>query len=224
ALGRAGSFAGRSAFALRGYAPTPTSRRGTQVIRFGVERQPSYAWSFDRGDGWANVGYGEVVRERPDQPPLSRALMLHGLQALLPGAAEGAGQWLGHHLPLSKARFAHPGGPVLFVGDAAGLVNPLTGEGIYYAVATGALAGRCAVEMPSSPAARYARAVRRLLGWHLRTTTAASALAVHPRLLELGLEAARADQQTFDDIVEIGLGRGVPTTRVLSEVMRRATG
>ncbi len=33
---------------------------------------------------------------------------------------------------------------MLLTGDAAGLVNPMTGEGIYYAVATGVLAGRAA--------------------------------------------------------------------------------
>jgi flavin-dependent dehydrogenase len=194
------------------------------VIRFGHERQPSYAWSFDRGDGWANVGYGEVVRHRPGRPPLSRSLMLAGLQALLPGAADGGGQWRGHRLPLSQARFTHPSGRVLYVGDAAGLVNPLTGEGIYYAAATGALAGRCAVETGVDPAGRYERAVRRLLGRHLQTTRAASGLAAYPRMLDLGLVAARGDQRTFDDIVEIGLGRGVPTTRLVSQVARRSLG
>jgi len=223
AAGMTGYFTGRSAFALRGYAPTPSSRRGQQVIRFGLERQPSYAWSFDRGDGWANVGYGEVVRQRPGQAPLSRELMLRGVQTLLPGAADGAEQWLGHHLPLSKARFAHPSGRILYAGDAAGLVNPLTGEGIYYAVATGALAGRGAMTTSAGATARrYREAVRRLLAWHLRTTSAAARLAAHPRLLDLGLSAARSDQATFDDLVEIGLGRGVPTGAVLSSVARTA--
>jgi len=218
-----GCFTGRSAFALRGYAPTPRSRRGTQVIRFGTERQPSYAWSFDRGDGWANVGYGEVVQERRDQVPLSRELMLQGLRTLLPGATEGAVQWRGHHLPLSQSRFAHPGGRIVFAGDAAGLVNPLTGEGIYYAVATGALAGCAVVTTPSHVAAqRYRAGVRRLLSRHLRTTTAAAALAGHGRLLDLGLAAAHADQRAFDDLVEIGLGRGVPTGPVLASLARAA--
>src|SRR5690606_21186320 len=52
---------GRTAMALRGYARTLRHRRGRQVIRFGRSRQPSYAWAFDRGDGWSNVGYGELV-------------------------------------------------------------------------------------------------------------------------------------------------------------------
>ena len=46
---------------------------GRQVIRYGDRRQPSYAWAFDRGDGLANVGYGELLpgdaSRRGAQPP-----------------------------------------------------------------------------------------------------------------------------------------------------------
>ena len=60
---------GRRALAIRGYAPTPPERRGTQVIRYGDRRQPSYAWAFDRGDGLSNVGYGELL---PATAPTTR--------------------------------------------------------------------------------------------------------------------------------------------------------
>ncbi|HKJ11516.1 MAG TPA: geranylgeranyl reductase family protein [Ornithinimicrobium sp.] len=219
--GATGCFAGRSAFALRGYAPTPDSRRGMQIIRFGLERQPSYAWSFDCGDGWSNVGYGEVVRQRPGQAPLTRELMVRGVEMLLPGATDGAVRWLGHHLPLSRARFNHPAGRIVFAGDAAGLVNPLTGEGIYYAVATGALAGRCAVTLaPHLLGRRYESVVRRLLARHLRTTATAARLAGRPRLLDVGLTAASGDQHAFDALVEIGLGAGVVSPRLVSSLAR----
>ena len=60
---------------------------GRQVIRYGDRRQPSYAWAFDRGDGLANVGYGELLPgERHGGAP-SRALLLEQLERLVPGAA-----------------------------------------------------------------------------------------------------------------------------------------
>lgn len=206
---------GRTALALRGYAPTPPGRAGRQVIRFGQVRQPSYAWSFDRGDGWSNVGYGEVVGAAAE--PLSPQLARERLEALLPGATTGLGSWRGHLLPLSTARWHHPSGRVLLAGDAAGLVNPLTGEGIYYAVATGALAGRTAVGVPGAGAGTaYGRQVRRLLAHHLRTTAGLSRLlSTVPGLLPAGLLAAAGDQAVFDDLVEVGLGRGVATGRML---------
>ena len=209
------------ALALRGYAPTAESALGRQVIRFGDFRRPSYAWSFDNGDGWANVGYGELLGTSPHPP--TRRLMLERLEALLPGATrEGVG-WRGHHLPLSTARWRHAVGRVLLSGDAAGLVNPMTGEGIYYAVASGACAGRAAVLAPGEEAgAVYRKAVRRLLGTHLWSTAAVARLVDAPAFLKVGLRAAAADKVVFDDLVEIGLGRGLLTPRMVGGVLRHA--
>ncbi len=213
-----GLTAGPQALAIRGYAPTPPSRRGQQVIVFGRGRQPSYGWSFDRGDGWANVGYGELLTSRRLTP--TRHHLLAELARLLPGSTEGGGDWLGHHLPLSSWRWRHPAGRVLLAGDAAGLINPMTGEGIYYAVATGVLAGRAAVEAiragePAGAGATYRRAVRSLLGRHHRHTAAASRLVSVPALATAAVRAAARDQQVFDELVEVGLGQGLVTGHVV---------
>ncbi|MGB3828632.1 MAG: FAD-dependent monooxygenase [Ornithinimicrobium sp.] len=216
---------GRVAMALRGYAPTPVGRAGRQVIRFGQVRQPSYAWSFDRGDGWANVGYGEVLHAGRARAPLTRSVMVEQVEQMLPGSTAGAQRWLGHHLPLSTPRFAHPTGPVLYVGDAASLINPLTGEGIYYAVATGALAGVCAVQphAPVAVARAYRTTVRRLLGPHLATTATLARAVGAAGVLDAGLRACAADQRAFDDLVEVGLGRGTLTVPLLGAVVRVVT-
>ncbi len=213
---------GKVAMALRGYAPTSAGRAGRQVIRFGQTRQPSYAWSFDRGDGWANIGYGEVVHSGRPRTPLRKPLMIEQIEEMLPGSTAGAGQWLGHHLPLSAPYFTHPSGSILYVGDAASLINPLTGEGIYYSVATGAIAGVCAVapRRESTPAGAYARSVRRLLGPHLATTATLSRAVRVPGVLDVGLRAASADRRAFDDLVEIGLGRGTVTAPLLAALTR----
>ncbi|MFI6036005.1 geranylgeranyl reductase family protein [Streptomyces sp. NPDC051315] len=202
---------GPAALALRGYAPVAPGRHGAQVIEFGTRHQPSYAWSFDRGDGLANVGYGEFLHA--DRPAPTRAQLLERLEALLPGATEGGRHWVGHHLPLSTARRRVPTGRVLLVGDAACLVNPLTGEGIHSAVATGIAAGRAAAAAlregrPERAGERYARATRRILLPHLRHTALAARLARSTRVIEAGLRAAAADQRVFDDFVELGLARG----------------
>ncbi len=209
---------GQTALAIRGYAPTLAAHRGRQVIRWGSRAQPSYAWAFDRGDGLSNVGYGELAVT----PGLTRRLLLDELERLLPGAAEGAGSWRAHHLPLSGRGWGRvqPDGPVLLTGDAAGLVNPLTGEGIYYAVATGSLAGAAAVkalaaDRPASAGARHRDAVRRLLDRHLRHTWAASRLARVPGVVDAGLVASGRDQGVFDDLVEVGLGDGLLTPRLV---------
>ena len=217
--------AGRRALAVRGYVPTQPGWRGRQVIRFGARRQPAYAWAFDRGDGLANVGYGELVGD----VPLSRALLLEQLERLLPGAtAEPGVRWLGHHLPLSGWRWDQPDGPVLLAGDAAGLVNPMTGEGIYYAVATELAAGRAAAAaikdgVPESAGQRYAAAVRPLLDRHLRHVRFAAWLCRRGPLVDAGLRASAAEQPVFDDLVELGLARGRITPALARGLARELT-
>jgi geranylgeranyl reductase family protein len=208
---------GPRAVAIRGYAPTPPGRAGVQEIVFDAGRQPAYAWSFDRGDGLANVGYGVLLDSHREQP--TRRQLLGRLEALLPGAADGGADWQGHPLPLSSGRWAPGDGPVLLAGDAASLVNPMTGEGIYYAVATGLAAGRAAAEAisagePGRAGAAYRRRVRPLLDRHLRHIAAAARLCRHGAVLDAGLQAAAADQRVFDDLVELGLARGTITARV----------
>ena len=208
---RDGRTRSRTALAIRGYVRTPQTRRSEQVIVFSDTRQPSYAWSFDRGDGWANVGYGELLAS--SRPSPSRALLLDQLERLLPGATDDASGWRAHHLPLAPRRWRPEPGRVLLVGDAAGLVNPLTGEGIYYAVATGLAAGRAAAgavrtDGGASAGRSYRRAVRPLLARHLRHTAAAARLCLHGSVLDAGIRAAARDQRVFDDLVELGLARG----------------
>jgi geranylgeranyl reductase family protein len=219
ALGLAGNGDGHTAVAIRGYAPVRADLAGEQRIVFADRDWPAYAWSFPVGDGTANVGYGEVLR---GGRRLTRERLLGGLDRLLPGAATGAGRWRAHHLPLSSRRPRQPDGPVLLAGDAASLINPMTGEGIYYAVLSGASAGRAAVT-GADPGRAYRADLDRALGRHLRHTTAAAALARVPGVVTAGLAAAGRDHRVFDDLVELGLGRGLLTRRVVAGIARGLT-
>ena len=218
------------AIAIRGYAPTADERRGTQVIRYGPRAQPAYAWAFDRGDGWSNVGYGELLPGQLAGPssgePPSRALLLEQLEELLPGTVPGGTSWKGHHLPLSGWRWKQPDGRVLLVGDAAALVNPMTGEGIYYAVATGILAGRTAARCvtagePGRAGAEHRKAVRGLLATHLKHTWTAARLARVPAVVDAGIRAAGRDRHAFDSLVELGLGDGRIGPRLAGGLLRQ---
>jgi flavin-dependent dehydrogenase len=217
-----GVKAGSVALAIRGYAPTPPGRVASQVIAYGPGRQPSYAWSFDRGDGWSNVGYGEQLTTGRPRP--ARADLLGQLEALLPGATDGGKSWWGHHLPLSGWFWRPRPGPVMLAGDAAGLINPMTGEGIYYAVATGLLAGKAAAtalrDDTADAGSSYRRETTRLLARHLRHTALVAELSRSRRVLDAGIRAAAADQRIFDDLVEIGLADGLITRPLLRALLR----
>ncbi|WP_409331765.1 NAD(P)/FAD-dependent oxidoreductase [Trujillonella humicola] len=209
----------RIAVAIRGYAPEPRLRPGAQALVLTEQRWPAYAWSFPLGDGRANVGYGELV-----SGGASRADLVAGLHRLLPGVEPR--ELRAHRLPLSTGRHRQPDGRVLLAGDAASLINPLTGEGIFYAVLSGALAGAAAAAGAGAGAAgagagaAYRVALGRRLGGHLRATTVASQLSRWPRLMDAAVRGAAADQRVFDDVVALGLADGRLTARTLAAAAR----
>jgi geranylgeranyl reductase family protein len=211
ALGLGTNAPGRLAVAIRGYAPATTD--GTLLLATTTQRWPAYAWSFPIGDGRANVGYGELV-----SGGANRTQLVEGLHRLLPGTEPQALR--AHRLPLSTGRPRQPDGRVLLAGDAAGLINPLTGEGIFYAVLSGSLAGRAAGRGPDS-GALLRHAMSRRLGRHLRSSSAASQLSRWPRLMDAAFRAAAAEQRVFDDVVALGLADGRLTARTLSAAVRR---
>jgi geranylgeranyl reductase family protein len=222
---------GHLAIAIRGYAPAIGSGQAIgseQAIRSGQAigseqvivttraRWPAYAWSFPIGDGTANVGYGEVLRGEA----LSRAYLLEKLATLLPGS-EPTGL-RAHHLPLSTHRPPPANGPVLLAGDALSLINPFTGEGIFYAVLSGALAGAAAAGGPDGVAGRYRRALNGRLGRHLRHSGMAARLSQRSWVVDAAVRAAERDRAVFDRMAALGLGAGVFDLRTIGHVLSSA--
>ena len=207
--------AGTVAIALRGYTSADPWPADEQRLVMATAHWPAYAWVFPVGDGTANVGYGELTRTTPTRAELTTRL--HDLLPELPAVP-----LRGHRLPLSPGRPGVAHGRVLLAGDAASLINPLTGEGIYYAVLSGALAGAAAVT--PDPARSYCRSLRHRLGRHLRHTDVLARLTRWPWMVDIATAAARDDQRAFDHLVEIGLGAGaldVPlTTAMIAAVAR----
>lgn len=90
--------------------------------------------------------------------------------------------------PLSRAAVPPAHEDLLLIGDAARVVEPFTGEGIYYALATGELAAQRIVARDLSS---FAAAQSRLYRGRLWVNELAKQAALHPRLATLALECAR---------------------------------
>lgn len=67
--------------------------------------------------------------------------------------------------PLERRAITSPDPTLLLIGDTARVVEPFTGEGIYYALATGELAARCIIEDRLDSYARESRALYRGRLW-----------------------------------------------------------
>ena len=112
-------------------------------VLFERDLLPGYAWVFPLPGGAANVGYGVLRSDRRSGRDLKELwpelLARPALRAVLGDAtpAEPVRAW---PIPTRYDPARLTNGRVLFVGDAAGVVDPLTGEGIAQAIETGALA------------------------------------------------------------------------------------
>ena len=111
----------------------PAPYRETAWVELGVV-PGGYGWVFPKGDH-ANLGVGGWLDEGPRlRAHLDQLAREHGLD---PGALTDV---RGHRLPMRRLGASAARGRVLLVGDAAGLVDPLSGDGIYEAFVSARLA------------------------------------------------------------------------------------
>ncbi|WP_248963019.1 NAD(P)/FAD-dependent oxidoreductase [Sphaerisporangium perillae] len=207
-----------TAIAVRGYADVPADD-DVQFIAMQKDGWPAYAWSFPIGDGTANVGFGMLL-PRLHATGLPGREVLHGrLAELLPHLP--ARDLRAHHLPLSPGRPRPGAGRVMLAGDAASLINPLTGEGIYYALVSGRLAGEAAVAAAGNPLAAYRRGLRDALGRHLLTTDVLARAAQSPGFIDAAIDTAARRKEVFDLLVDVGLGAGTVPLPLAFSVIRR---
>ncbi len=109
-----------------------------------------YGWVFPKGDH-VNVGVGAWEREGPRlRDHLRRVCEVHGL------AVEELANVRGHRLPLRKASTRTASERALLVGDAAGLIDPVSGDGMYECFVSARLASLAIVELLSGRASSLA--------------------------------------------------------------------
>ena len=134
---------------LHVFQKTPTALISLQAAKKG------YGWIFPKREG-LSLGVGEFVKgtKRPKQSFrdfISHEPFLVGLKIPAP---------MGYPIPIASAQAYRKGqawagrlvrGRTILVGDAGHLVDPLLGEGIYYAVRSGQLAAKSVTDMLSNP-------------------------------------------------------------------------
>jgi flavin-dependent dehydrogenase len=122
---------------------------------------PGYGWIFPSPGGAANVGVGiGTLADRQAGAGAVRMLPAYldhlvdlGLLDRAPSAP--LPRRLGGWLKMGMVGTTPSAGRVLLVGDAAGLVNPLQGEGIAQAMTSGRSAAEAVLSSPGRAAARY---------------------------------------------------------------------
>lgn len=156
---------GRDRVALQTHVPLPAGFGDRVVLQLLGE---GYSGQAPVGEGLLNL----CLVSRP-----------HDLPAIRSWAEKKFALPLDHHwrtiAPLARAPLppAHPG--LFLVGDAARVVEPFTGEGIYYALRSGELAAEAIIARDPG---RYAAAHRRLYAGRIWINALARLAVEHPRI------------------------------------------
>ncbi|MDX6201298.1 MAG: menaquinone-9 beta-reductase, partial [Frankiales bacterium] len=124
---------------------------------------PGYGWIFGMGDGTSNVGLGVLNTSAAFGNVDYRDLLRRWL-ANMPGEwgyqeDNATGPIRGAALPMGFNRAPAYTKGVLLVGDSAGTVNPMNGEGIPYAMESGEMAARAAIQALARGGAARERAL-----------------------------------------------------------------
>ena len=181
--------------AIRAYVPSP--RHADQHLEACLTLKddegtpvPGYGWLFPAGDGTVNIGAGALSTMKGFKK-LNLNTLLNSYRDQFQ-ESWGLGDYVERprawRLPMSAQR-RHGTGWVA-IGDAAGLINPMNGEGIDYGLESGILAADLFLDNPVTAPARYDLEVARLFDGFLSTGRRFSFLIGHPWLLNTGLKMA----------------------------------
>ena len=202
--------------AIRAYAPTPrhAERHLEACLSLRDEHGtavPGYGWMFPAGDGTVNIGVGALSTMKGFKK-LNLNTLLDQYAAIvrepwsLGDYIDKPRAW---RLPMSSVRRIGPGW--VAVGDAAGFINPMNGEGIDYALESGIVAVEQFLADPANATTNYDRVVGERFDAFLRTGRRFSFIIGHPWLLKPGLRIA-VGTQTAADITLAVMGNLIDST------------
>ncbi len=169
------------------------------VIWFEPAMLPGYAWSFPLPGQTANVGFGIHRGGRVsihDMKELWIGLLdqSHVKHFLGPDASAN-GTHKAWPIPARVGRIPLIGPHTLFVGDAAAVTDPMTGEGIGQALLTGRLAAESIIA-GDSPTITYEKRVRAELVTDHRLGRAIVPLLTRRRAVDTALRLTAANEWT----------------------------
>jgi geranylgeranyl reductase family protein len=184
-------------FAVRAYLPAEVPLPLLVLLDAAPWRiYPGYGWLFPGADGQANVGIGvglgSTRRPVPLRDDLARFCALLARRGdIRPGVQPGP--VMGGWLRMGGSGTPPAAGNVLLVGDAAGLINPLQGEGIGPAMVSARLAAQAVLDCPADPGPGYTRALTAAVGGYLPGASALQSLLLQrPRMASAGVRLITA--------------------------------
>ena len=191
--------------ALRQYYKNVQGLTDQIELHFVDEVIPGYFWIFPAGNGMANVGIGMLHKFIKKNNISLKTLLSNVIESPTFKDrfkdAEALEEPQGWNLPVGSKHRRNYGHGFMLLGDAAGLIDPFSGEGIGNALYSGKIAAEVAAEavqknrFDSASLAEYDRRLWKEIGPDLDNSTKLQKLGQHRFLLNLVIrKAARNDE------------------------------
>ena len=197
-----------SLVALRCYYENIADLKDQIELHYVDEVKPGYFWIFPLENGGANVGIGmmhehlkkrginlkEALRQVISRPPFAQRF----------AQARPLEEPVGWNLPVASKRRRIHGEGFMLLGDAGGLIDPFTGEGIGNALYSARLAVETAAQaldagdLSAAFLSRYEERLWEALSDELRTSTRLQQIGQYRPLLNMVIRKAARDPELSD--------------------------
>ncbi len=208
-------------FAMRAYAQStdswPAAEPGPRLmLEFSRDLLPSYGWAFPVGGNRINIGVGgplDVPRDR--KADLSKLLDAYVVSMRSHGIEVGElKEKRAYHLPhvAGMPTLTYP--RAALIGDAASMINPVSGEGIAYAVTAAAQLIETLPEqlddgdMLATALTRFEREFRTTHRLHFASSKATLRLLRSPVWSSVLVRSMQRDPRVLGDAIDMLFGFG----------------
>ncbi len=214
-----------TAVAIRCYYEGVEGLSNQIELHYVSEVKPGYFWLFPAGNGKANIGIGLSKNDAKKEDRTLRQIMDEIVQSdyfrSRFGNARPLEKPVGWNLPLGRIQRKNHGNGFMLLGDAAGLVDPFTGEGIGNAM----VAAKHAMQVASKAKNHKDYSQRSLseydqllwddIGGELRTSTKLQSLARSSFLLNFVINRAARNEEV-QSIISGMLSHEIPKDELSS--------
>lgn len=187
----------------------------------GVEL-PGYGWVFPLGEGRANIGLGYMPGDKNRAPKNIKKMLrdfveLPSFHPML-SSATPTSEFKSYPIRTDFSTLRTYHARTILVGEAAGLVNPLTGEGIDYALECGKIAAQHVEswlkndDFSESRLAEYDQALRDQYQLLFDFCSKIIDCCLRPFTLNLMILAATYNSEIRQSLTDIFLGNRAPAT------------
>ena len=203
------------AIAIRAYIDSPNYleifKERTLMFEINVSAEKGYAWAFPSKGNLLNIGIG-VPLNIFKKEKLDINVLLQDFITQLTNrgvVVENIRDEKSYLLPFASSRPKFRDDiNVALIGDASSMINPLSGEGIFYGMEAGYLLAKNTYNLIDSPEltkgiADYEKAFSKRFRKHYLSCALARLLLQSPFMTKRLLKVASNDQNTIDFVVEL---------------------